>query len=413
MLAERAMTSLPKGSWVPVVFGFTVYAVILVAAHFAHHPGLLSLGALAMIFISSVGNHQVLSILRVGPPTRWALLVSVPPILGVLLNPDLPVEAVLKFDLIFVVFLQIYSWRLTPLNHSPLRWALFAGCLAIIFCSVLSGNYFEGDGGRRLSGVFPNPNNLALIGLALPFFLNDDDPPLRQALVYGAAVVTIALTGTLGAILACAAGLAYRLRRMLTVRRAAVGFIVMALAATALVGKQGASQLRLVRQYEVMRDSLNAPQSDSMYAEAVAAHGEGSTSALWRLGMWRTVLRAYAQGKPYQWVIGRGLGSTFALFGILPHDEYLRLLLETGALGLIAFLGLCWSAWRGMPRDDRYVIPMILAYCVSENVLDNFMFMALFVFLLASTQPAVRPTAEVPWNAPVRRAAPWPKDARC
>jgi O-antigen ligase len=401
------MTRLLAGSWVPIAFGFMIYAIILVAAYFAHLPALLSLGALAMVFISSMGNYQRLFTIRVGPPVRWALLSIVPPTLGLIVNRDSSaIEPVLKYDLIFLVFLQIYSWRLSPLNRSPVRWALFGGCLALIFCSVLSGHYFEGDGGRRLAGIFQNPNNLALIGLALPFFLNDDDRRLRQALVHGAAIVTIALTGTLGAILGYAAGMAYRLRRMLTARLAAVGFVLVVLAAAVLLGKQGTSQLRLVRQYEVIQDSLSALQSDSVeFGEVVEAHGEDSTSALWRLTMWRAVLRAYAQGEPYQWAIGRGGGASYALFGILPHNEYLRLLLETGVLGLIAFLGLCWSAWRGMPHDDRYAIPMVLTYCFSENIFDNFMFMALFVFLIASTQPAVRATEQSPWDAPVRRSA--------
>jgi O-antigen ligase len=332
----------------------------------------------------------------------------IPPTLGLFLNPKSPLELVLKYDLIFVVFLQIYSWRLSPLNRSHWRWAMFGGCLAVILVSVVSGHHFEGEGARRLSGVFHNPNNLALIGLALPFFLNEEDSRLSQVLVHGAALVTIALTGTLGAILGYAVGMTYRLRAVLTARRAAVGLALVVVAAALLVDRQeAASQLRLFRQFAAIQESLSSVQGDNVeYGAVVEAHGVGSTSAVWRLTMWMSVMRAYVQGSPVQWLLGRGLGASYGLFGILPHNDFLRLLLETGAMGLVAFLGLCCSCWRGMRPQDRYVVPMVLTFCVSENNLDNFMFMSLFMFFLASTQPPVRAVERaVSWSGQVRQAA--------
>jgi hypothetical protein len=407
------MTRLAAGSWCPIAVGFLVYAIMVVAAHFAHSSVLLSAGALVMIFISALGNHQRLFTLRVGPPAGWALLCTVPPTLSLIVNPGVfPVEPVIKFDLMFLVFLLIYSWRLTPLNRSSWRWALLAGCLALLFCSVLSGHYFKGEGGeRRLSGVFSNPNNLALLGLSLLLFLNDDDPPWRHVLVHAAALGTLAMSGTLGAYLGYSAGMAYRLRQKLTLRRAAIGLVVVAVAA-ALLSKGQVSELRLVHQYEVARDSLSlsALQAEDVdFGAAAESHGGSATSALWRLTMWWRVIRTYAEGRPYQWFLGRGVGASEAMFGILPHNDYLRLLFETGAVGLIAFLGLVFSAWRGMEARDRYVVPLILVYTLSENNLDNFLCMVLFMFFMASAQPAVRATELVPWNAHARGVAAWAK----
>jgi hypothetical protein len=394
------MTRLPAGRWAPIVLGFLVYTLVLAAAFFVNAPVLLSVGGLAMILVSALGNYQRVFTLRIGPPAWWALLAMVPPTLGLFLNPEAPVELILKYDLIFVVFLQIYSWRLAPLNRSPWRWALFGACVALVLISVFSGHQYHAEGERRLSGVFKNPNNLALIGLALPFFLNEEDSRLRHVLVHGAAVATLIVTDTLGAFLGYAVGMAYSLRAMLSARRAAAGLVVVLAVAAVLLGSQDLSQLRLVRQYDAIQASLSDLKVESIdYGALVESHGGGSTSAIWRLTMWRSVIHSYADGSAWQWVFGRGLGASYASFGILPHNDYLRLLLETGVVGLVAFLGLCWSALRGMRPADRYVVPMVLTFCISENNLDNFMFMALFMFFLASTQPPVcADEGTVRWN---------------
>jgi hypothetical protein len=409
------MTRLQAGSWAPIVVGFLAYVCIFMVAFFLEAPALRSVGGLTMVFISSVGNYQRLFTLRVGAPAYWALLAMVPPTLAVLVTPGSPVELVLKYDLMFVVFLQIYSWRLAPMNRTPWRWALLGGCLLLIVVSIVAGARTEWEGTSRLSGVFDNPNNMALMGLALPFFLNDEDPRWQKLLVHAATLGTIFATGTSGAILGYAVGILFRVQGLLTWRRAAVALAVVTIAVVVLLGRKDVAELRLVRQIAAVHASLGELQRHRFvvrealvpmdFGAMVDAHGAGSTSAVWRVGMWIAVLNDYADGAPWQWVIGRGLGASWRLYQILPHNDFVRLLFETGVVGLVAFLAFCWTAWRGMRPGDRYVVPMVLTFCFSENNIDNFVFMGLFMFFLASTQPPVRaPDQPLSWNALVWRA---------
>jgi hypothetical protein len=82
--------------------------------------------------------------------------------------------------------------------------------------------------------------------------------------------------------------------------------------------------------------------------------------------------------------VGFGIGSSPQILGKLPHNEYLRMLFEQGLLGLGLFL-FTWSKLiRTAHPEVRYVGIIIAIYSFSENNLDNFPFMALFVLCLSA-----------------------------
>ena len=83
--------------------------------------------------------------------------------------------------------------------------------------------------------------------------------------------------------------------------------------------------------------------SESVTSFAAAENGEPNTSLAWRLTRWRMLLHAWKRAP----VIGKGLGTTVTeesvpgdkFAGALPHNEYLRYLVETGVLGTALLLG--------------------------------------------------------------------------
>ena len=127
------------------------------------------------------------------------------------------------------------------------------------------------------------------------------------------------------------------------------------------------------------------------YYDAERVLGPGAASGVWRLAHWRQTLDMYTNGTVEQRLLGFGTGSSPVLLdqNKLPHNEYLRLLFEQGAVGLFVFL----FAWRGIlitsPRPVRYVGLIVAIYSFSENNLDNFPFMSLFILFLSANGAAI------------------------
>lgn len=112
-----------------------------------------------------------------------------------------------------------------------------------------------------------------------------------------------------------------------------------------------------------------------------------------RLTIWRSYTSAWVAGGPRSWILGRGLGSTQIVaeeaglpllpdgqvrFG--PHNEYIWLLVETGALGfglhlafILALFGWLWSRRSGCVGDREpwaLLAGLLLAHQLSGAVFD-------------------------------------------
>jgi O-antigen ligase len=82
---------------------------------------------------------------------------------------------------------------------------------------------------------------------------------------------------------------------------------------------------------------------ESSTSLASAERGEANSTLAWRLHKWKTLLPEWERAP----VFGQGLGTTTTVegpytneyIGALPHNEYLRYLVETGIIGLALVLG--------------------------------------------------------------------------
>lgn len=126
-----------------------------------------------------------------------------------------------------------------------------------------------------------------------------------------------------------------------------------------------------------------ANESSTRLNSGTAQSGSANTSFAWRIDKWRTLIPKWEQS-PF---VGQGLGTTLTeefvseneTAGIVPHNEYIRYLVETGVIGLTILLWtlvlLVRSLARrrgtfGMPNAGTLGLA-IVAGCLVNALADN------------------------------------------
>jgi hypothetical protein len=205
-------------------------------------------------------------------------------------------------------------------------------------------------------------------------------------------IAVLAFSATSGAVLAYGIGLIVHFSNMVSKKFRSIVLVALLGSATAAVaflamgGERILPQTRMINQISVMRGELKDVFSGAniAYYEKEKVLGSGSASGIWRLMHWRKTIVTYSEGGPMQQIFGFGIGSSPGILGVLPHNEYLRILFEQGIVGFILFV-FVWKRIIGeAPVEIRYVGVITALYSFSENNLDNFPFMALLILCLSA-----------------------------
>ena len=255
------------------------------------------------------------------------------------------------------------------------------------------------DGFTALKSVFYLSNNLAhflvpLLVIGAAWVLRSSGWQRAAALGYCTLVgVELLLSQTRGAWLGAAVGVL--LVCLLLNRRLVVVGVVAVIAAVVLI------------QPVNNRIADLAPAPDEPYAE---------NSFTWRLQQWQRLL-PYVDEAP---VLGGGPGQSVRLTGKEAHNDYIKALVETGLVGLVAYawfvLAAIWASWQAYLRIHRLrasrprapaaqplveaTFAGIFAYSVAaaaaaagENLIDNitFLWSALPLFAIAQWARTARP----------------------
>lgn len=283
------------------------------------------------------------------------------------------------------IFAAYVLTRLIFISEAKIKMALNAILLSALipvvlaFCQLVTGSGMVYDGGQaRIVGTFLHPNAFASyllivlifctaqmlekkafvnkrflgIFMALTFFI------FLMTLSRGAWIVFILAMGLLGIL---------RYRRLLGILPPLLLVAVLTVPA--------------------VRDRILNIFEPNQYV--------GGRSAWdWRMDTWEEISPLIAE-KP---LLGHGLSMVEVEFGILTHNDYLRLLTEVGLLGFLSYLYLIGSAWRGMRNDYRRsnsppvqslqvgILAMIAAFSVrgfADNTLRNTVVMIYFWILIA------------------------------
>jgi hypothetical protein len=111
----------------------------------------------------------------------------------------------------------------------------------------------------------------------------------------------------------------------------------------------------------------------------------------WRSSFWRELA---ARNSGLQWLVGRGVGTADGVFNelhdlpLLPHNDYLRLFYDLGAVGLLVYLSLLAFGLRLIMRatttENDFVLLaylLIVCFCITDNFIYFTMPMLVYVFI--------------------------------
>jgi O-antigen ligase len=379
--------------WSWITWAFTAYWILFVAGAFLKHKEMNVFGGVVILGVLTVTIVERLWV-RLDAVVIASLIAAacLPIVQNLVLSPPTP-EALFKHVSLCLVMAASRILQLPTASKSKMRWVLVAQILTILLISLTIFKGASWDGGTRHSGLFVNPNNLALIPFLLLFFINPlKDKWFIRVVVHGIVMAVLAFSGTTGAVLAYAIGLSVHLSSMVskTLRLVVYGTAVfggLAGVAFLVVGAERfLPETRLTNQITVMSVQFQTvlDGGNVAYYEQERVLGPGSASGIWRLVHWRRTIATYLDGTFSQQLFGFGIGSSPRLLGALPHNEYLRILLEQGIVGFLLFV----FAWKRIittaPAEVRYIGLIVAIYSFSENNLDNFPFMALFVLCLSA-----------------------------
>ena len=136
---------------------------------------------------------------------------------------------------------------------------------------------------------------------------------------------------------------------------------------------------RFLIQVEHAAYSLDAISTDTVN---YALYGNES-SFIWRLTYWLRISKTFLGGSLLQILFGNGLGASLIDFGILPHNEYLRLLYEEGLIGITLFFSIAIGLFRRLSSKGRILFICYAVFIFSENTFDTFFAFMIFLILIS------------------------------
>lgn len=402
----------PASGWRLLMAGYVGYAMLTLLDE-AAGGGRSAVGA--VLFLAVVAVVSIRRLFPV-PLNAWTLalafsiLIPVGTLLsGLALMREGAGTYLVKYLALLVVLPAAAALRLPPLCRAPERWWGMGAVMVVLLIGLALGGVED-----RVAGSFANPNNFALAAMSLLFFVDAVRDKRRFIIgVYGLVLVLILVSGTAGALAGYLAGVAYALLQTRFARLVGAALVAGLLAGTILLATlrtldpEVIGEVRFIgplwtKAHVAQQHFADVAAGDDLnYWELGQAYGGAElTSALWRMAHWRRTLMVFRDARLANQLFGQGIGSSEYHLDKLPHNDYLRLLFETGLLGLAANLVVWILPGRRLAPGARGPAVMMAVYALTENNLDNFLVMSLFALFLVSTAGAGFRGARMPEARP-------------
>jgi len=391
--------------------GFFVYSMIAIGALIAHARGLLVIGGAVMFLFVCIAWCRGIMAVSVDKSVLLVLCIMLLSIFATLYDPTNTVfHNLLKHVAVCILYIFIFSMGLAPIYSTPFRTIFVLVLLFMGIVSFIVPNVSETDDVMRMSGFFVNANNFSLTMMTLLFLINEEkDSRAKKISIHAILVLFLLLSGTSGAILAYLGAMLFKYFVLLkSSHRYRNKWILVSIGiALVLLGCMLTTNLfmdvpivkRIVTQLSLVWHELPLAASgyELDYGKLSSMYGTSDCSGIWRISHWRTCVDVIADANIVQLICGYGIGASSLLLYKVPHNDFLRVLMEQGIIGLTLYIAFFLTVFRRIDWRYRYCIIAIALYCFSENNMDNLLFMTIFVFFLASAQskaPIQPPTTQ-------------------
>jgi hypothetical protein len=279
-----------------------------------------------------------------------------------------------------------------------LRCVYVLGALPLIFLVTSSSKVFEGESFfSEIFAYLPNANTAVLYFSSLLFAVAELYGNRVILLQFVNALLMNRIGAVLSTVIAVCLWIAFPLRK-----ESIIGLFVVG--GAGVVGFLLGAFDRAIGAIDnlLLVVSIEPSQVSSMsFAELVQLTGSTDLSAFFRLIHWSNVLDLYSNGTIGTLLFGYGAGQTAPLTyaALVPHNDYLRVLVEYGPFNLVIFVSFLLHIRNGLTTGATKVLFAVLCiYFFSENLLDNFTSMAIYFayagrFSATSRRPVPRAVA--------------------
>lgn len=385
---------MPLGSYKGILIGLCIYVVFVVFGSLTEMHILNVLGSIPLILVTLLkSGHHILGHVR-DRSVKFALLILVTIAFSALLNiQTIQFTDMSKYVIIYVFYILMFSLRYKPVYESDLRRYFITIIYVLIFLSFALGKNIELSEPDRLSGIFVNPNNFALIGLSLLFFIDENnDGRLFYCLIHLTIVIVLLFSGTLGAMLGYTIACMYKYwKKLAKFKYLYIGLFAVGVLAIFAFPEYALNIYplnRMTLQIAAIQDQIhNIFDGNKInYGYLLIKYGPEALSGIWRLEHWAEVVREIVNSDAIRMVFGYGAGSSHVALKALPHNEYMRVLFEQGVVGFSLNIAFFVTIWARTLNQCKYIILIFFIFSFTENNLDNFLYMALFMMFLATCQ---------------------------
>jgi hypothetical protein len=378
-----AVASRSDGPFFSVLCGsLVVQSLFTFLYHLSGSPTFYAISNTVAIVLIGYALVAVLRSERDGSASVTFLVVSVvATLLSVICNgANTSMTDVLKY-LSLYIFYAAGRCNRTQFRSVELYCLYALAALPIAFTAVGTSKIWEWDVAGKPFGYLPNANIAVLHFSALLF---------AAAPVFGNRVILLqllnaALMNKIGAIVATVIAVcmwvAVPSRRGPIISNAAILIPVLTLGVIAFLF--GAFD-RAIIAFDGLALALNIGGGSvvsTSYQNLVLLTGSTDLSGFFRLIHWTNIWDIYSSGGIGTWVFGYGPGQTPALTyaGLVPHNDYLRILVEYGPVNLVIFVCFLAHARAALTSGAAKALFVVLCiYFFSENLLDTFTSMTLF-----------------------------------
>lgn len=374
---------------------FLIYIISFIISSILNTNIIQYIGFIIYVSLVIVLYFPKIIYLRLNSSNKLAIYIIIYTIINYLLEGRYfdSIDILFKQVFFFLLYIAYYAvYENKNFNNNEIDNYYITIILLLILISCLKGNKFKYEDEIRMSGMFTNPNNFALIGLSLLFFINETGNKIKKILLHIIIILVLFFSGTSGAIIAYFIGMFYKYRNKIFKNIYKYIFIIPAVSIIILylINMEESKMyfMKLINQFIVLKNILNGDLdiANLKIADVKIIYGSSALSMLWRFQHWQNIISYYLNSKLFNILLGFGLNGSKGIFLHMAHNEYVGFLFEQGVVGFSLIIYFYISIFLNLQNRKKYIIIIFAIYAFSENIVTNMIFMSIFSNFIAKNR---------------------------